>query len=167
MNDVDVIDTPHACHRPMPAGVVIPVLHYPDLRAAVNWLGAVFGFEEQLRIGHHRSQLRLGHGVVLAAQSDPPQLAGVSGTHAVFVRIEQVDAHHARARAAGARIASPPADYACGERQYTTVDPGGHVWIFSQPLADAVTVAESRDEVSCAPPWPLHSRPSRGWPRSS
>ena len=125
-----------ARNRSMPASVVVPVLHYPDLRAAVTWLSAAFGFDEHLRIGRHRSQLRLGGGFIMAAQSDPPHAAGVNSTHAVLVRVDDVDAHHARASAAGARIASPPADYAYGERQYTTVDPGGHVWTFSQTLED-------------------------------
>jgi uncharacterized glyoxalase superfamily protein PhnB len=29
-----------------------------------------------------------------------------------------------------------PADYPYGERQYTVEDPSGHVWTFSQTIAD-------------------------------
>jgi uncharacterized glyoxalase superfamily protein PhnB len=53
-----------------------------------------------------------------------------------MVRIDDVDAHHARAREAGAEILREPADYAYGERQYTAVDPGGHHWTFSETIAD-------------------------------
>lgn len=41
----------------------------------------------------------------------------------------------ARAEAAGGRIVSPPATFPYGERQYSVVDPGGHVWTFSQTVA--------------------------------
>ena len=40
---------------------VIPVLVYPDVRAAVDWLAAAFGFVERTRIGEsRRAQLSVG-----------------------------------------------------------------------------------------------------------
>lgn len=125
-----------AANRSMPVGTVTPVLLYPDLRAAVAWLGAAFGFDERLRIGDHRAQLGFGDGCIVAAQSDPPHPPGVNSTHAVMVRVADAGAHCRRAAAAGARIASPPTDYVYGERQYTAVDLGGHVWTFSQTVDD-------------------------------
>jgi uncharacterized glyoxalase superfamily protein PhnB len=53
-----------------------------------------------------------------------------------MVRVVDADAHCARARAAGADIIQPPTDFPYGERQYTAVDLGGHVWTFSQTVAD-------------------------------
>jgi uncharacterized glyoxalase superfamily protein PhnB len=53
-----------------------------------------------------------------------------------MVRVEDVDRHHERARAHGARILRSPTDYPFGERQYTASDPGGHVWTFTQSIAD-------------------------------
>ena len=53
-----------------------------------------------------------------------------------MVRVEDADAHHERAVAAGARIVQPPTDYPYGERQYTAEDLAGHRWTFSQSLAD-------------------------------
>jgi uncharacterized glyoxalase superfamily protein PhnB len=41
-------------NRSIPASTVIPVLVYPDVREAVAWLSAAFGFEERLRIGEKR-----------------------------------------------------------------------------------------------------------------
>jgi uncharacterized glyoxalase superfamily protein PhnB len=42
-------------NRSIPASAVIPVLIYPDVRAAVAWLSAAFGFVETVRIGdNHR-----------------------------------------------------------------------------------------------------------------
>jgi uncharacterized glyoxalase superfamily protein PhnB len=54
-----------------------------------------------------------------------------------MVRIENLDAHHARAVRLGAKIVRPPADHPFGERQYTAEDLGGHVWTFSQTIADS------------------------------
>ena len=42
-------------NRSIPAPTVIPVLIYPDVREAVAWLSAAFGFAERVRIGeNHR-----------------------------------------------------------------------------------------------------------------
>jgi hypothetical protein len=38
-------------NRSVPPATVVPVLSYPDLRAAVAWLTAAFGFVERTRIG--------------------------------------------------------------------------------------------------------------------
>jgi uncharacterized glyoxalase superfamily protein PhnB len=38
-------------NRSIPPVTVIPVLVYPDVRAAVDWLAAAFGFVERTRIG--------------------------------------------------------------------------------------------------------------------
>ena len=45
--------------------------------------------------------------------------------------IDDVDAHHARARAAGAIITVPPTDQDHGARVYRAIDPEGHRWIFA------------------------------------
>ena len=53
-------------NRSIPDAAVVPVLIYPDVRAAVDWLTAAFGFSERVRIGEaHRSQLRAGEGAVI------------------------------------------------------------------------------------------------------
>ena len=52
-------------NRSCPQATVIPVLIYPDVRAAVAWLSGAFGFEERVKIGeNHRSQLKAGDGAV-------------------------------------------------------------------------------------------------------
>jgi uncharacterized glyoxalase superfamily protein PhnB len=57
-------------------------------------------------------------------------------THSVLVRVDDVDAHCARAREHGARILMEPTDFEYGERQYAAADPAGHEWTFSQTLED-------------------------------
>jgi uncharacterized glyoxalase superfamily protein PhnB len=121
-------------NRSMPPSAVIPVLGYPDVTEAVEWLCETFGFTERWRAGSHRAQLAVGDaGVVVAEQSD--SLPG-SSNHSVMVRVEDVNSHHEHARERGARILHPPTDYPYGERQYTVEDLGGHHWSFSQTIAD-------------------------------
>ncbi len=127
-------------NRSIPSATVIPVLIYPDVRQAVAWLSAAFGFRERLRIGeNHRSQLTVGDsGAVILGDvrhDRVPPRAGES-THSVMVRVEDARAHCARARANGARILMEPTDFEYGERQYTAEDLAGHQWTFSQTLAD-------------------------------
>jgi uncharacterized glyoxalase superfamily protein PhnB len=126
-------------NRSIPSAPVIPVLVYPDVREAVDWLTTAFGFAERLRIGErHRSQMRAGDGAVIVGdvrgERRPPRPG--EETHSVVVRIEDAHAHCERARAAGAKILMEPTDFEYGERQYEAEDPTGHRWIFSETLRD-------------------------------
>jgi uncharacterized glyoxalase superfamily protein PhnB len=127
-------------NRSIPSAIVIPVLVYPDVREAVAWLSEAFGFSERLQIGEsHRSQLDVGDGGAVIVgdvrrNRRPPRAGEV--THSVTVRVDDVDAHCARARAHGARILMEPTDFEYGERQYSVADPAGHEWTFSQTLDD-------------------------------
>ncbi len=126
-------------NRSIPSATVIPVLIYPDVRGAVAWLTAAFGFEERVRIGEgHRSQLRVGDGAVIAGEAHGDRRAPRSGevTHSVIVRVDDVATHCETARAHGAKIVMEPTDFEYGERQYTAVDLAGHQWTFSETLAD-------------------------------
>jgi uncharacterized glyoxalase superfamily protein PhnB len=126
-------------NRSVPSATVIPVLIYPDVREAVDWLSAAFGFIERLQIGeNHRSQLTFGDGAVILGDvrhdRRPPRPGEV--TQSVMVRVEDAKAHCERARERGARILEEPRDFEYGERQYTAEDPAGHQWTFSETLAD-------------------------------
>jgi uncharacterized glyoxalase superfamily protein PhnB/ketosteroid isomerase-like protein len=120
----------------MPPGSIIPVLAYPDLAAAVDWLCGTFGFVERLRIGGHRSQLVVGPAAAVVAVQGEGQAGASAATHSLMLRVDDLDQHYAQARAGGARIVQPPADYPYGERQYTAEDLAGHRWTFTQPIAD-------------------------------
>jgi uncharacterized glyoxalase superfamily protein PhnB len=127
-------------NRSIPTATVIPVLVYADVRAAVDWLTAAFGFVERVRIGEaHRSQMRVGDdGAVIVADVRGEQQAPQPGvvTHVVKVRVPDVDAQLARARSHGARVLQEPTEYEYGERECTVEDLGGHRWQFTQTLRD-------------------------------
>jgi uncharacterized glyoxalase superfamily protein PhnB len=127
-------------NRSAPPATVTPVLVYPDVRAAVAWLESAFGFEERVRIGEaHRVQLRVGSdGAVVVADVRRDQLAPSAGvvTHLTKVRVPDVDAAFARARAAGARVVEELATYEYGERSGVLEDPAGHRWELTQTVRD-------------------------------
>ncbi len=74
-------------HRSVPPPTVMPVLVYPDVRAAVDFLTATFGFVQRIRIGEdHRAQAAVGtDGAAIIADvggdRSPPRQGGM--THLV------------------------------------------------------------------------------------
>jgi uncharacterized glyoxalase superfamily protein PhnB len=127
-------------NRSLPAATVIPVLVYPDVRAAVAWLTDVFGFAERVRIGEdHRSQMSIGaDGAVIVAdvrgELQPPRAGAV--THVIKVRVADVDAQFQHARSRGARVLQEPTEHEYGERECTFEDLAGHRWQFTQTIRD-------------------------------
>ncbi len=117
----------------MPAAAIIPVLEYPDVPAATEWLEQAFAFEVRLRIGTHRAQLQFGGGAIVVSQSGSAAAARASGC-SVMVRVEAIDTHLLRARRHGARILGDLEDFPYGERQYNCLDPAGHSWTFSETV---------------------------------
>ncbi len=125
---------------------IVPYLAYDDAPAAIDFLCRAFGFEETFRlpmpdgrIGHAELSFR---GNVLMLASSYPELgftgpAKLPALHAqVQIDVEDVDAHFARAVAAGATIAAEPEDKPYGDRAYQAVDPEGHRWNFSTHVRD-------------------------------
>lgn len=127
-------------NRSAPPATVTPVLIYPDVRAAVEWLESALGFAEQVRIGDaHRSQLKVGpDGAVVVADVGGDRVApGADAvTQLIKVRVEDVDAAFARAGEAGAQVLQEPETYMYGERSCVVQDPGGHRWELTQTVRD-------------------------------
>ena len=123
---------------------IIPTLRYRDAAAAIDWLCRAFGFAKHLvvpmddgSIAH--AQLTLGDGMIMlgSAHDDafgklqkPPADVGGVGTQSPYIIVADVDGHHARAVAAGARVVMPPEDKDYGGRGYGCLDPEGHLWNF-------------------------------------
>jgi uncharacterized glyoxalase superfamily protein PhnB len=124
-------------------------LFYDDAPAAIDWLCAAFGFELRLRVDGadgsvEHSELEYGGALIMVGsplrpQYRSPRAAGGS-TQSIFIYVDDVDAHHARALAQGAQIFRPlsTTDYGEGywaDRTYGCLDPEGHAWYFAQRLA--------------------------------
>ena len=133
---------------PTPPGwpQISSALFYDDAASAIEWLEKAFGFETRLRVedgggGIVHSELALGSGVVMVASAreggrSPPSLGGAN-SQSLFVYVDDVESHCARARAGGAQIVSEPSerDYdAWADRTYEALDPEGHRWWFAQRL---------------------------------
>jgi uncharacterized glyoxalase superfamily protein PhnB len=127
-------------NRSAPPASVTPVLSYPDVAAAVEWLTHTFGFVEHVRIGDHRAQLGYGDGALIVADESQDRRAPASDghTHSVMVKVDDVDDHHRRVSDAGAHVLSTPETHAYGERQYAAIDLAGHRWTFTQSVADVI-----------------------------
>ena len=59
-----------------------------------------------------------------------PTEIGGRQTQCPYLVVADVDAHHARASAAGAEIIMAPEDQPYGGRLYSALDPEGHLWNF-------------------------------------
>jgi uncharacterized glyoxalase superfamily protein PhnB len=105
------------------------------------FLREAFGFVEHAaypgeggRIEH--AEMRFGNGMVMLGSTREDgrgwlTVAEAGGfTQTNYVIVEDVDAHCARARAAGAAIAQEPRDEAHGGRGYAARDPEGNLWFF-------------------------------------
>jgi uncharacterized glyoxalase superfamily protein PhnB len=127
-------------NRSIPSATVIPVLVYPDVRAAVEWLTTVFGFAERIRIGEdHRSQMRIGEdGAVIIADVRGQRTAPQPGveTHLLKVRVEDVRAQYERVKSHAAAIVADLAEQPFGELQFTVDDLAGHRWEFCESVRD-------------------------------
>ena len=99
---------------------IFPILRYNDTRVAIQSLCAMFGFFELFSVPESGSsvrhaQLQLGTNIVILGSVSPdegmasPQALGVA-TQALYVYVENLDAHYERARLAGAQIIVPPKD---------------------------------------------------------
>jgi uncharacterized glyoxalase superfamily protein PhnB len=127
-------------------------LWYEDPALAIDWLCRAFGFEVQLKVEGEggeivHSELVLGGGMVMVGGeknerfpwAKPPTKAGGVNTQNMMVFVDDVDAHCARAKAAGAVITREVETHDYGDdywsdRTYECRDIGGHHWWFTQRM---------------------------------
>lgn len=120
------------------ATMIIPSFRYADARGAIAFLTDAFGFEEHAvhadadGVVMH-AELKLGGDAYIMlgqARDDDDGDRVPSGPSSVYVVLDDPDAHHARAAAAGAEIVQAPKDQDYGSREYAARDPAGNVWWF-------------------------------------
>jgi uncharacterized glyoxalase superfamily protein PhnB len=131
---------------------VVPMLSYEDGAAALDWLARAFGFRELERHvgddgGLAHAEMETGGGVITLATPTPDYVGPrrhrevceaarrwsrvpwvIDG---LLVYVEDVGAHYARAKAAGAVMLSEPEDGPPG-RRYRAEDLEGHRWMFME-----------------------------------
>lgn len=131
---------------------VIPMLSYEDAGRSADWIASAFGFRETGRwtdddgtVTH--VNMELGGGEVMLGfpsrdYQSPRHHAGVCEqarrwsqtpyiVDGVLVYVDDLDAHCARAKAAGATILTEPSGGEHG-RSYRAEDVEGHRWMFTE-----------------------------------
>jgi uncharacterized glyoxalase superfamily protein PhnB len=118
--------------------VFYPSLRYRDARAAIDWLSKTLGFETAMVIDGEgdreiaHAELRLGAGMIMLGSE--PEGGDRWGWHAgqgwIYVAVDDVDALHDRAKAAGAEILMELTDTDYGSRDFALRDPEGNLWNF-------------------------------------
>ena len=118
---------------------VSPYLYYEDVGAMMEWLGKAFGMTERHATRDSagnvlHAEMAIDDGVVMMGcpGSDfrnPKNLGQL--TSSLYVYVDDVDAHCARAREAGAELLETPADQPYGDRRYGVRDPEGQHWYFA------------------------------------
>ncbi|MEV0616949.1 VOC family protein [Nonomuraea sp. NPDC050404] len=107
---------------------VYALARYQDCRAAIDFLTTAFGFkvhesakDDQGAVQH--AELLVGDDLVMISPGKP-------GGPGIYVAVDDVDAHHDRAKAAGATITMELVDQPYGSREYGCQDPEGNSWFF-------------------------------------
>jgi uncharacterized glyoxalase superfamily protein PhnB len=129
--------------RPQPELARLAVgVYYAKPVAAARWLASAFGFTSpdplpdgpdplpEGEYGHPWIEFRVANCslMVFTLEGELPEQA--PATHEVWVAVDDLDAHLARAEAGGAQIVQGIRQ--TGFRAYTAEDPEGHRWTFAQ-----------------------------------
>jgi uncharacterized glyoxalase superfamily protein PhnB len=112
---------------------IFSTFRYRDAMAAIDFLERAFGFERgDVHAGEdgtvHHAELHFdGEWIMLGSARDDAFSGGPTTTYVV---VDDPDAHHDRAVAAGAEIVRELNDTDYGSREYGARDPEGNVWSF-------------------------------------
>ena len=123
---------------------IVPALRYRDGEKAIEWLCTAFGFQRHLVVpdedgGIAHAQLVRGEVMIMLGSShegeygklvrSPADLDGLN-SQSPYIVVDDPDALHDRAVAAGAEIVIELKDEDYGGRGFTCRDPEGHLWSF-------------------------------------
>ncbi|MEJ2864413.1 VOC family protein [Actinomycetospora flava] len=113
---------------------VHPTLRYRDPDAAITFLRDALGFtvaaahRDDAGTVQHAELVQNGGAVLVGPRREGDRFA--TGRAVVYVAVDDVDAHHDRAAAAGATIIMGLTDQDYGSREYAAVDAEDNVWSF-------------------------------------
>src|SRR5688572_17210142 len=116
---------------------ITPYLLYEDVAGALRFLSRAFGFRRSGAVNRdakgrlNHAAMQFGKDFVMMGWPGPkyrnPRRLGAS-TQSLYIKVDDVDAHYARAKAAGAVIIEEPKDTSYGAWRYGAEDPEGHQW---------------------------------------
>jgi len=148
--------------RPTPQGWprLSSSIYYDNAAEAIDWLVKAFGFTLQLKVDGPdgtvaHSQLSFGEALIMVGEGGSthapkfgvtmrsPRHLGGANSQGILLFVDDVDAHCAQARAAGAQIVAEPELHDYGpeywaDRSYGALDCDGHLWWFTQRVRDPI-----------------------------
>jgi uncharacterized glyoxalase superfamily protein PhnB len=114
--------------------MIIPTLRYQDAPAAIDFLERAFGFERKAVHGEgdvvHHAELTYGRGMVMLGSTGRGDPQFDTRHSSAYVIVDDPDALHDRAKAAGAEITRELQDTDYGSREFSARDPEGNAWSF-------------------------------------
>ena len=134
-----------------------PHLFYDDVGAATDWLVNAFGFGVRLKMTDPNglvvhSELLVGDALVMLGLTgenpawECPRTLGGKISQRLYIYVEDVDEHYARAMGAGATIHRHLEEHFYGDKVYECIDLEGHRWKFAQRVADVDQTTLTRPE---------------------
>ena len=126
---------------------ITPNVFYDDLAAALEFLSKAFGFETRMSMpgpdgSIMHAEMEIHDGVVMMSPTGDneswtnPKSQDGRVTQSLYIYVDDVDGHCAKARSGGANIVSELEDMFWGDRTYVATDPEGHRWTFAERTRD-------------------------------
>jgi uncharacterized glyoxalase superfamily protein PhnB len=119
---------------------IYPTLRYRDSEAMIRWLKDILGFTERVvyrsdGVVRH-AELAYGSSILMLGQCRDDEYGRLVGdiggrrTDSIYVAVNDPDALHAKAKAAGAKIEMELHNTDYGSRDFACRDPEGNLWSF-------------------------------------
>ncbi len=134
--------------KPIPEGyhTVTPSIVLKDAKKALEFYKKAFGAEVLMQMAGPQdsvlhAEIKIGDSIIMLADEwpghfvqAPPTVKGT--THTLHIYVQDVDAAHTKAVAAGATEKMPPEDMFWGDRFSSVMDPYGHSWSIGTHIKD-------------------------------
>jgi uncharacterized glyoxalase superfamily protein PhnB len=119
---------------------IFPTLRYAKASEMIDWLQKAFGFTVHARYGSgnivDHAQLAFGSSMIMIGSARDDAFCkivgspGPGGGKSIYIAVDDTDALHDRAKAAGAVIVEEPTNRDYGSREFLCRDPEGNIWAF-------------------------------------
>lgn len=112
---------------------IFATLKYNDANAAIAFLTGALGFREVSVMRNEsgavsHAELAHGDGVIMVGSRTEPGSRFDTGKAVIYLDVDDADAHHDKAVAAGATVVYPLVDQPYGSREYAVADAEGNIW---------------------------------------
>ncbi|MEP9389104.1 VOC family protein [Mesorhizobium sp. KR9-304] len=124
----------------MTAASIYPTFRYRSAEKMIDWLCEAFGFAVDAKFTDGKAithaELSLGGAIIMLGEVRDDAYGGMvggpgsPGGKSTYIAVDDIDALHAKAKAAGAKILEEPVDRDHGSRDFICADPQGNVWSF-------------------------------------